>query len=155
MTFVWLPVSSGWRYDDTVLMNRYIQGDSLYIPERFGVEGELYVCNWSYEDCFTAKDLNWPHHHGQQVWRRRKLLSDFHLLEVEVDTVRGSEIFRYGGQNLNGQASIDAETYSEEHPLHSCAVWFTWEIVCWSYKDLMVLNEGKKWFPPSRPPGMT
>ena len=50
MTFVWLPVSSGWRYDDTVLMNRYIQGDSLYIPERFGVEGELYVCNWSYED---------------------------------------------------------------------------------------------------------
>ena len=37
-------MSSGWRYDDdTVLMHRYIQGDSLYIPERFGVEGELYV----------------------------------------------------------------------------------------------------------------
>ena len=115
----------------------------------------MYVIEVTRTWCFTVKDLNWPHHHGQQVWRRRKLLSDFHLLEVEVDTVRGSEIFRYGGQNQNGQASIDAETYSEEHPLHSCAVWFRWEIVCWSYKDLMVLNEGKKWFPPSRPPGMT
>ena len=62
----------------TVLMHRYIQGDSLYIPERFGVEGELYVevtRTW----CFMAKDLNWPHHHGQQVWCRRKLLTGFHL----------------------------------------------------------------------------
>ena len=39
-----LLASSGWRFDDdTVLMHRCIQGDSLYIPERFGVEGELYV----------------------------------------------------------------------------------------------------------------
>ena len=79
MMFVWLPVSSGWHCDDdTVLMHRYIQGDSLYIPERFGVEGELYVevtRTW----CFMAKDLNWPHHHGQQVWCRRKLLTGFHL----------------------------------------------------------------------------
>ena len=33
MMFVWLPVSSGWCYGyDTVLMHRYIQGDSLDIP---------------------------------------------------------------------------------------------------------------------------
>ena len=51
--------------------NGRLKGDSLYIPDRFGVEGELYVevmRNW----CSTAKDLNWPHHHGQQVWCRRK-----------------------------------------------------------------------------------
>ena len=34
MMFVWLPVSSRWHYGyDTVLMYRYIQGGSLYIPE--------------------------------------------------------------------------------------------------------------------------
>ena len=109
-SLVWLPVSSGWGYDDdTVLMHRYIQGDSLYIPERFGVEGELYVevtRTW----CFMAKDLNWPHYHSQEVWRRQKLLTGFHLQGLrmilmtvksvlnaleDVITVRGLEIFQY------------------------------------------------------------
>ena len=36
MMFVWLPVSSGWRYGyDRLLMHRSIQGNSRYIPERF------------------------------------------------------------------------------------------------------------------------
>ena len=33
------------------------------------------------------------------------------------------EIFQNGSQNQNGRLSIDAETYSEEHPLHLCGVW--------------------------------
>ena len=44
MMFVWLPVSSGWRYGyDTGLMHRYIQDDSVYIPEKFGGDGKLCV----------------------------------------------------------------------------------------------------------------
>ena len=40
MMFVWLPVSSGWRYGyDTVLMHRRIQGDTLYMHKKFGVDG--------------------------------------------------------------------------------------------------------------------
>ena len=33
--------------------------------------------------CFTAKDWNWPHH-GQQVWRRGKLLTGFHLQGLKM-----------------------------------------------------------------------
>ena len=79
MMFVSLPVSSGWRYGcDTGLMHWYIQGDSLYIPEKFGGDGKLYVevrGTW----CFMARDLNGRHHHSQQIWRRRKLFITFHL----------------------------------------------------------------------------
>ena len=79
MMFVWLPVSTGWHYGyDTVLMHRDIQDDSPYIPERFGVHGELYVevtITW----CFTAKDLNGPHHHAHQVWRSWKKSLTVHL----------------------------------------------------------------------------
>ena len=70
---------SGWHYGyDTDLMHRCIQGNSLYIPERFGVEGELYVevtRTW----CSMAKDWNWLHRHNQQVWRRIKISITFHL----------------------------------------------------------------------------
>ena len=100
------PVS-GWHYVyDTVLMYRCIQGESLYIPEKFGRDRKLYVevrRTW----CFTAKDFNWPHHHSQQVWRRRKLFIIFHLqgqtmilTDCEVCGVEsvggGREIMRYG-----------------------------------------------------------
>ena len=103
-----LPVSSGWRYGyDTVLMHRYIQGDSLYIPERFGVAVKLYVevrGTW----CFTAKDLNGQHHHRQQVWCSIKIFITFHhqgqtmiLTDCEVcgvESVRGG---RYNKRYAN------------------------------------------------------
>ena len=67
MMFVWLPVSSGWRYGyDTVPMHRYMQGASLYLPERFGTDRTLYgevTRTW----CFMARDLNGRHHSGQQL----------------------------------------------------------------------------------------
>ena len=37
-------MSSAWRYGyDTVLMQRRIQGETLYMCEQFGVDGKLYV----------------------------------------------------------------------------------------------------------------
>ena len=66
------------RHDHAPLQHRSHQGDSLCILERFGQDRELYeevMRTW----CFTAKDLNWPLHHGQQVWCRIKFLITFHL----------------------------------------------------------------------------
>ena len=78
MMFLWLPVSNGWRYGYcTVLLYRYIQGDSLYIPERFGRDRKLYeevMRTW----CFKMKDINGRHRHGQQVWDRIKIFLTCH-----------------------------------------------------------------------------
>ena len=58
--------------------HRSHQGVSLCIPERFGRDRKSYeviMRTW----CFTAKDLNWPLHRGQQVWHRVKISITFHL----------------------------------------------------------------------------
>ena len=72
--FVWIPVSSRWRYQyDTVLMHRGIQGDIIYMYDEFGVHGKLYVevkRTW----CFMAKHENGSHHDttifdiGESFW---------------------------------------------------------------------------------------
>lgn len=73
MMFVWLLVSSGWRYwSDTVLMQRRIRGNNLYMCEQYGVDGKLYV-GVMMSSCFMAKSGNgWQHRHAQQEALRRK-----------------------------------------------------------------------------------
>ena len=42
--FVWFPVSSRWRYGyDSVSMHGDIQGEIVYICDKFGVHGKLYI----------------------------------------------------------------------------------------------------------------
>ena len=83
MMFVWLPVSSGWRSGyDTVLMHRSIQGNSLYIPERFGRDSKLYkevMRTW----CFMAKIFLACHWHGP-----RSILTDCEVCGVQSVTGR-------------------------------------------------------------------
>ena len=74
-----LPVSSRWRYGyGTILMERCIQGDTLYMCEQFDVDGKFYIeviRSW----WFMVKHQNGQYHHTHQVWRRWKLLITFHL----------------------------------------------------------------------------
>ena len=63
-------------HDHAQWQHRSFQGDSLSISERFGQDRKLYeevMRTW----CFTAKDLNWSLHHGQQVWRMIKISITF------------------------------------------------------------------------------
>ena len=72
-------MSSGWRYGyDIVSMDKYIQCVSLYIPESFGVHGEL-DAEVTLTRCFMAKDLNGPHRPTHQVCRSKKISITFDL----------------------------------------------------------------------------
>ena len=64
-------------HDHPQWQHRSMQGDSLYIPERFGQDRKSYeevMRTW----CFTTKDFNGRHRHIQQVWRRIKILLACH-----------------------------------------------------------------------------
>ena len=82
--------------------HRSFQGDSLCIPERFGRDRKLYeevMRTW----CFTAKDLNWPLHCGQQVWRRIKILITFHLQSQRMilSDCEATGVTSVGGDNFS------------------------------------------------------
>ena len=85
MMFVWIPVSSRWRYwyDMTVLMHGGIQGNMVYMCDEIGEHGKLYVeviRTW----CFIAKHENGSHHDTHHVWQRRKLLITFHAQDLRM-----------------------------------------------------------------------
>ena len=97
--FVWIPVSSRWHYGyDTVLMHGGIQGDIVYMCDKFGVQfvwklyGEV-IGTW----CFMAKHENGWHHDTHYVCRR--LLITFH---VQVLRMKLSELEVCGVQSVGG-----------------------------------------------------
>ena len=64
-------------HDHAQWHHRSIQGDSLYLPERFGWDRKSYeevMRTW----CFMTKVFCGGYHHGQQVWRRIKIFLACH-----------------------------------------------------------------------------